>query len=96
MAPYKAKAGVLRACIQTSTLAAPQCKKVTAFYKCRRGQVLTESLKWLLRVRRLEQNQAQQTVDRLVVGWFESSSLLGWKWISERHNGSLRRVCDVV
>lgn len=32
-------------------------------------------------------------------GWmagFEGSSLLGWKWISERHNGSLRRVCGVV
>lgn len=27
---------------------------------------------------------------------FEGSSLLGWKWISERHNGSLRRVCGVV
>lgn len=29
-------------------------------------------------------------------GWmagFEGSSLLGWKWISDRHNGSLRRVC---
>lgn len=27
---------------------------------------------------------------------FEGSSLLGWKWITERHNGSLRRVCGVV
>lgn len=27
---------------------------------------------------------------------FEGISLLGWKWISERHNGSLRRVCCVV
>lgn len=32
-------------------------------------------------------------------GWmaaFGGSSLLGWKWISERHNGSLRRVCGVA
>lgn len=32
-------------------------------------------------------------------GWmvgFEGSSLLGWKWITERHNGSFRRVCGVV
>lgn len=27
---------------------------------------------------------------------FEGSSLLGWKWISERHNGSLRRVCGAL
>lgn len=27
---------------------------------------------------------------------FEGSSLLGWKWISERHNGSLRRVCGAA
>lgn len=33
------------------------------------------------------------------LGWmagFEGSSLLGWKWISEWHNGSLRRVCGAL
>lgn len=33
------------------------------------------------------------------LGWmagFEGSSLLGRKWISERHNGSLRRVCSAL
>lgn len=27
---------------------------------------------------------------------FEGSSLLGWKWIREQHNGSLRRVCGTL
>lgn len=33
---------------------------------------------------------------RVWTAGFEGSSLLGWKWISKRHNGSLRHVCGVV
>lgn len=40
----------------------------------RRASVARESLKWLLKVRILELNQAQQTVDRLAVGWLVSKA----------------------
>lgn len=40
----------------------------------RRAIVARESLKWLLKVRILELNQAQQTVDRLAVGWLVSKA----------------------
>ncbi|TNN75494.1 hypothetical protein EYF80_014306 [Liparis tanakae] len=40
----------------------------------RRTSVSRESLKWLLKVSMLELNQAQQTVDRLAVGWLGSKA----------------------
>lgn len=40
----------------------------------RRASAARESLKWLLKVKILELNQAQQTVDRLAVGWLGSKA----------------------
>lgn len=61
------------------------------------GSFVCESSKLRLKVSKLEPHQAQQTVDRRAwTAAFEGSSLLGWKWISQRHNGSLRRVCGAA
>lgn len=70
---YEQQSAALITCIQTSR--STSMLKYRSFVSTQsRVSVARDGLKWLLKVRILELNQAQQTVDRLVVGWLGSKA----------------------